>query len=60
VTVEGRQVGQITSGIWSPRLERNVGLSLIDREFWDVGQTVRVHVQNGSVANGQISALPIA
>jgi dimethylsulfoniopropionate demethylase len=59
VKVEDRQVGQITSGIWSPRLERNIGLSLIDRGFWDLGQTLTVHVQNGTVANGQISPLPI-
>lgn len=60
VMVADRQVGQITSAIWSPRLERNIGHSLIDRGFWDVGQTVTVHMQNGTVANGHVSALPIA
>ncbi len=55
-----RQVGRITSAAWSPRLERNVGLSLIEREFWDLGRKVSVRIQNGTVVDGQISALPFA
>jgi dimethylsulfoniopropionate demethylase len=59
VMVGDRKVGQITSGIWSPRLERNVGQSMIDRGFWDVGQAVTVHVQNGTVSQGRITGFPI-
>ena len=53
-----RQVGQITSAIWSPRLKRNVGLSLIDKEFWDVGQPLIVHSKDGVTRVGEVSALP--
>ncbi|MDE0095647.1 MAG: dimethylsulfoniopropionate demethylase [Gammaproteobacteria bacterium] len=60
VNVGDRQVGQITSAIWSPRLRRNVGLSLIDREFWDAGQPVTVHSKDGTARAGEISALPFA
>lgn len=60
VTVGDRQVGQITSAIWSPRLKRNVGLSLIDREFWDAGQPVTVHSTDGAARAGEVSALPFA
>ena len=58
VNVDDRQVGQITSAIWSPRLKRNVGLSLIDREFWDAGQSVIVHSKDGIARAGEVSALP--
>ena len=37
-----KQVGKITSGAWSPRLERNIGVSMIDRDFWKEGQEVEV------------------
>ena len=60
VTVGDRQVGRITSAIWSPRLKRNVGLSLIDREFWDAGQPVTVHSTDGAARAGEVSALPFA
>ena len=57
---EGRQVGRVTSAIWSPRLKRNVGLSLIDRGFWDAGQPVTVECPDGLARKGEISTLPIA
>jgi dimethylsulfoniopropionate demethylase len=60
VLVGDAQVGQITSGIWSPRLERNVGLALIDRDYWAPGQKVRVVTTDGAVRSGEISALPFA
>ncbi len=60
VNVGDRQVGHITSAIWSPRLKRNVGLSLIDREFWGVGQPVIVHCADGGTRRGEVSALPFA
>ncbi len=60
VTVDDRHIGQITSAIWSPRLKQNVGLSLIDREFWDPGQPVTVHSKDGIARIGEVSALPFA
>jgi dimethylsulfoniopropionate demethylase len=53
-------VGQITSAIWSPRLKRNVGQSMIDRGFWDAGQAVTVQSQDGMLRHGTVSALPFA
>ena len=57
--VGNKRVGQITSAIWSPRLECNVGQSMIDRAFWDAGQAVTVHVQDGSVSDGVVTTLPM-
>lgn len=55
----GHQVGQITSGIWSPRLKANVGISLIDRIAWDVGQRVDVVTPDGVSRAGQVTGFPI-
>ena len=60
VMVGAYQVGQITSGIWSPRLQRNIGLSLIDRAHWDIGTSVEVQYHDGSRRAGALSALPFA
>ena len=56
--VGDKKVGNITSAIWSPRLESNVGLSMIDREFWNVGQTVSVQMPENNIASGEIVELP--
>ncbi|MGH1482346.1 MAG: dimethylsulfoniopropionate demethylase [Geminicoccales bacterium] len=58
VIAKGENIGRITSAIWSPRLARNVGLSLIDRHFWSPGQPVSVRAGDWTVRRGEISALP--
>jgi len=60
VTVDERQVGQVTSAIWSPRLMANVGLSLIDADYWDQGTLVCVTFPDGSKHNGTVEVLPFA
>ena len=32
-----KKIGQIASGIYSPRIKKNIGLSMINRDFWDLG-----------------------
>jgi len=59
VMVGQQQVGQITSGIWSPRLKANVGQALIDREFWAIGQDVTVITPEGQNRHGKISKMPM-
>ena len=60
VTVDGQLVGRITSAIWSPRLEKNVGLSLIERDYWAAGQGVQVDCGDGNSRQGLVSGLPFA
>ena len=60
ITADGRIVGRITSAAWSPRLKRNVGLSLIDRDFWSPGHPVGVETPDGTIRPGEVSALPFA
>ena len=58
VMAGGRQIGMITSAVHSPRLKQNVGLSMIDCEFWSDGQLVTVLSADGKTRTGQISHLP--
>lgn len=60
VVVGEIQVGEITSGIWSPRLKRNIGVSMIDRGFWDTGQQVEVVDTEGRRHRGEVIALPLS
>ena len=59
ITVAGKTVGQITSGIWSPRLKKNVGLSLIERGSWDIGQKIYVNTLDGQSLEGILVNLPM-
>ena len=52
-------VGQITSGIWSPRLKTNVGLSLINRDFWNISQKVLVDTLDKRMRLGKLVNLPM-
>jgi dimethylsulfoniopropionate demethylase len=52
------QVGQVTSGIYSPRLKANIGLSLIDHGYWEPGQGVTVLGDERSERLGRVSLLP--
>jgi len=58
VMVGDVQVGQITSAIWSPRLNCNVGQSMIARGHWNAGQAVTVRSQDGKTRSGYVSNLP--
>ena len=42
-----RQVGEITSAVHSPRLERNIGMILVEREFAELGTTLEVDTPEG-------------
>ncbi|MEP1206342.1 MAG: dimethylsulfoniopropionate demethylase [Rhizobiaceae bacterium] len=58
VLAGGQQIGQITSGIWSPRLKKNIGLSMIQRDFWSAGQKVEVQMAIDDVRQGEVCQLP--
>ena len=59
MTVGDEFAGNITTAIWSPRLECNVALGMIEKEFTRAGQSVLVHCADGSQRNGVISDLPM-
>jgi len=53
-------IGQITSGIYSPKFEKNVGLSMILKDYWNIGEQVKVLTPDNIMRNGTISALPFS
>ena len=57
-TPEGVPVGQITSGIFSPRLGCNVGLSMVASTHWDIGTSLVVHTPDGMAREATVSELP--
>jgi dimethylsulfoniopropionate demethylase len=52
------KIGQITSGIYSPRLKKNVGLSMILKDHWNIGNEVIVETPDNKLRAGTISSLP--
>ncbi len=52
------QIGQITSGIYSPRIKKNVGLSMILKGFWNIGNEVQVLTPDSILRSGIITSLP--
>ena len=55
---DNKKIGQITSGIFSPRIKKNIGLSMILKEYWNVGENVFVQTLDGGKRNGTITSLP--
>ena len=52
------KIGQIASGIYSPRIKKNIGLSMILKDYWEIGQKVLVESLDGKKRKGIITALP--
>ena len=52
------KIGQIASGIYSPRIKKNVGLSMILKNHWEIGQNVIVEALDGTKHEGIITTLP--
>lgn len=53
VRAEEREVGRVTSAVWSPRLDRAIALGYVHRDFVTPGTTVSV-----GDARAEVSALP--
>jgi len=53
-----KKIGQITSGIYSPRLKKNIGLSIISKDYWNIGNEVIVETPDKKLRAGTISSLP--
>ena len=60
LNVDGHYAGQVSTAAWSPRLNRNVALGMLEQGFWDAGQAVNVECGDGSVRNGVVTTLPMS
>jgi len=56
--LDGVPVGQITSGIYSPRLNCNIGMSMILKTHWDYDTALLVHTPDDVVRDAVVSRLP--
>jgi dimethylsulfoniopropionate demethylase len=56
--LHGVPVGQITSGIYSPRLNCNIGMSMILKTHWNYDTALLVHTPDGLVRDAVVSKLP--
>jgi len=55
---KNNKIGQITSGIYSPSLKKNIGLSMILKDYWDIGQNVVIETIDKRKVKGVITTLP--
>jgi aminomethyltransferase len=55
---EGRQVGEVTDLIWSPRLARNIGYVWVPIELTGPGNPLDIEAPDGSRWHGTTAAIP--
>lgn len=53
----GEPAGQITSAAWSPDMETNVSIGMVERDYWDVGNTLWVMTTEGE-RRAEVTTLP--
>jgi len=44
---DGKQIGKVTSAVYSPRLKKNIALAMIDINFSEIGVNLEVTTQEG-------------
>jgi aminomethyltransferase len=54
VQVDGRTVGEVTSGTFSPTLQQNIGLALVDRDVAGIGKPLQIIVRGKPVEAVQV------
>lgn len=54
VQVDGKRVGEVTSGAFSPTLEENIGLALIEAAYAGVGKPLQIIVRGKPVEAVQV------
>ena len=57
IEIEASVVGKVTSAVYSPRLEKNIALAMIENEHSHIGQNVKVHI-DGNVYEATICETP--
>ena len=43
----GERAGQVTSAVWSPEMQTNVAIGMVERDFWRSGQSLWVETPDG-------------
>lgn len=55
VKADDRDIGYVTSGAFSPTLQKNIGLALIDRAFAGVGKPLQIEVRGKRIDAEQVN-----
>lgn len=58
VLVAGKQVGQVTSAAWSPDLQMNIALGMVERAHWDIGNEVTIKTETSGSRTAILCELP--
>jgi len=59
IAADGRDVGRVTSAVWSPRLSQSIALGYVHRDFVEPGTTVTIATRAGQLS-ARVSPLPFA
>jgi aminomethyltransferase len=54
LSVDGREVGYVTSGAFSPTLEQNIGLGLVETDIAGVGNPIDVIIRDRAIPAKQV------
>ncbi len=54
VFADGQEIGEVTSGAFSPTLQRNIGRALIDRDFAGVGKPLQIEIRGKLIEAEQV------
>ncbi len=54
LSVDGKEVGYVTSGAFSPTLEKNLGLGLVDTDMAGIGKPIDVIIRDRAVPATQV------
>ena len=54
LSVDGREVGFVTSGAFSPTLDQNLGLGLVEADVAGIGKPIDVIIRDRAVAAKQV------
>jgi aminomethyltransferase len=57
VIKDGKSIGKVTSAVYSPRLEKNIAMAMVDLHFYELGAGVEVEMIDG-VCDAIMVAMP--
>ena len=55
---EKKEIGMLRSAGFSPKFKKVVGIAMVDKNFWDLGQKFQTFI-NGKEVSGEVCTLPI-
>lgn len=44
---DGAYAGQVTSAVWSPDMQTNVAIGMVERDYWQIGQSLWIETPDG-------------